>query len=114
VNDDETGEVIQNTDLGEQVNTGRSVVHRQLEEIQAEAHTGKFGGASGKLVAKLLDGSSQSTAIATLFLTLAIGGMIGIVRGIGIPPIGALIAGVCVPFAGWLLIYFTTGRSRRR
>lgn len=111
--DDDEGAVIKRTDLSEQVSTDRSVAHLQLEEVQVEAHTGRFGGASGKLVAKFFDGSSQSMAMATLELTLAVGVVTGIAFGIGIPPIGALIAGVCVPLGTYVMVYLTSGRRRR-
>ena len=66
-----------------------------------------------KLVAKLFAGSSQSMAMATLSLTLGFGIVTGIAFGIHIPPIGALIAGVCVPLGFYVLVYFTSGRKHR-
>jgi multisubunit Na+/H+ antiporter MnhB subunit len=53
-------------------------------------------------------------AMATLELTLAVGVVIGIAFGIGISPIGALIAGMCVPLGTYMLVYLTSRRRRRR
>lgn len=114
MNDDEPGGVIKRTDLSDEIPTPRAVFRHHREEIQVEAHTGRLGGTAVKLRAKVLDGSPQSMAMTTLELALAIGIVTGIAFGIGIPPIGALIAGVCVPLGTYMLVYLTSGRRHRR
>jgi Flp pilus assembly protein TadB len=112
MNDDETGSVIKRTDLSNEVPTPRADLYHEVFEV--EGHTDGRGGASGRVSAKFFEGSSLSMAMATLALTLAVGVVIGIAFGIGIPPIGALIAGVCVALGAYVLVYRTSRQKRRR
>jgi hypothetical protein len=84
------------TQLEGQAPTDRAVVHIHKETVRVKVEM-PFRLGAFQMAAKLIEGSAQSTTIATLLLVIAGCFTAGAAAAIGAPTLIALIAGLCGP-----------------
>jgi hypothetical protein len=103
VDDDETGEVVRETDLSHEIPTGRAHWSYRLEKTWI-----KISKTGLEFKAESRPGTALNTATVTVYLALAIAGITGIAYVIGIPAVAALVTGLGATIGLYLLVYFTS------
>ena len=111
-------EEITQTDLAQEVPTGRAVVHQSLmkaEIVKVEVKMpGWLGGTTIKLDAEVHADSTQSAGLATLMLIGACCLLAGIASVLGVSALTAVIIGLCVSIGTYTLIQVINFLSRRQ
>jgi hypothetical protein len=110
MNDDETGEVVERTDLSSEAPTERAAWSPQL----VEKSTFKAGKDGVELTSETSPGSPQNKAHTALYLGVTDAAMTLGAVWIGIPAAAALATGTVLTILFYLLAHFTPGQFKRK